>query len=193
MITGRKNAATANWTDERVEKLTDLWKAGLSCSLIAKELGGGATKNSVIGKVQRLKLPGRMTVNQLPRGPEPRPGRRGPDRTMRITKNRRIALGKPLKLAAPKKAKEKPRGEAWEPIPGVTLVSLIDLEPGQCRWPVGNEAPHLFCGAHADHGPYCHHHHLWSIGEGTAFERGAVKAAKWATTLERFVPDRKAA
>lgn len=193
MITGRKNAATANWTPERVEILTDLWKAGLSCSLIAKALGDGATRNSVIGKVHRLKLAGRDTTEQLARGPAPHSGR-GPDRKLRITKARRIALVKPLKLAAPKKAKEKPRGEAWEPIPGMVPVSLIDIERGQCRWPVGNDAPHLFCGAHADHGPYCRHHHLWSIGEGTAFERGAVKAAKWAVTLERFTPeDRKAA
>lgn len=193
MITGRKNAATANWTDERVEKLTDLWKAGLSCSLIAKELGGGATKNSVIGKVQRLGLPGRMTLNQLPRGPEPRHGRRGPDRKVRITKSRRIALGKPLKLAAPKKTKQKPQGEAWEPIAGVEPVSLLDLEVGECKWPVGPDSPFMFCGSPATHHHYCEHHHAWSIGEGTPSERSAIKAAKRADNIERFVPDREAA
>lgn len=192
MITGRKNAATANWTQERVEKLADLWKAGLSCSLIAKELGDGATRNSVIGKVHRLKLAGRVTAEQLARGPAPHSGR-GPDRKVRVTKALRIALGKPLKLAPLKKAKEKPRGEAWEPIPGFAPVSLLDLEPGQCRWPVGSDGTHTFCGATVGHGPYCPHHHEWSIGNGTPSERSAIKAVKQATSFERYIPDRKAA
>lgn len=45
------------WSDERIEELTALWADGHSCSQIAITLGNGITRNSVIGKVTRLKLP----------------------------------------------------------------------------------------------------------------------------------------
>ena len=48
-----------SWTDERVELLKKLWNQGLSASQIAAELGGGVTRNAVIGKVHRLGLSGR--------------------------------------------------------------------------------------------------------------------------------------
>lgn len=47
-----------SWTDERVEMLSLLWKAGASASQIATKLGG-VTRNAVIGKVHRLGLSGR--------------------------------------------------------------------------------------------------------------------------------------
>lgn len=43
-----------SWTDERVEQLKELWLLGLSASQCARELGGGATRSSVIGKVYRM-------------------------------------------------------------------------------------------------------------------------------------------
>jgi GcrA cell cycle regulator len=47
-----------SWTDERVEKLKELWGEGMSASQIAKQLGG-VTRNAVIGKVHRLGLSNR--------------------------------------------------------------------------------------------------------------------------------------
>ena len=44
------------WTFERVELLTTLWKNGNSASQIANELGGGVSRNAVIGKIHRLGL-----------------------------------------------------------------------------------------------------------------------------------------
>ena len=52
------------WTDDRVESLRKLWLDGLSASQIAKHLGGGLTRNAVIGKVHRLGLSGRATASQ---------------------------------------------------------------------------------------------------------------------------------
>ena len=48
-----------SWTEERVETLKKLWSEGLSASQIATTLGG-VSRNAVIGKVHRLKLPGRV-------------------------------------------------------------------------------------------------------------------------------------
>lgn len=47
-----------SWTDERVEKLRELWGAGKSASEIADELGN-VSRNAVIGKAHRLGLSGR--------------------------------------------------------------------------------------------------------------------------------------
>ena len=39
---------TAGWTDDRVGALKKLWLEGQSASQIAKQLGGGVTRNAVI-------------------------------------------------------------------------------------------------------------------------------------------------
>ena len=44
------------WTEERVKKLTLLWKSGNSASKIAVELGEGVSRNAVIGKIHSLGL-----------------------------------------------------------------------------------------------------------------------------------------
>lgn len=47
-----------SWTDERVQRLKDLWSQGLSASEIA-DLLGDISRNAVIGKAHRLGLSGR--------------------------------------------------------------------------------------------------------------------------------------
>jgi GcrA cell cycle regulator len=47
------------WTDDRINKLQKLWGKGLTASQIAEKLGDGITRNAVIGKAHRLKLPSR--------------------------------------------------------------------------------------------------------------------------------------
>ena len=67
------------WTEDRVEVLKKLWLDGFSASQIAKQLGGGLTRNAVIGKVHRLGLSGRASPSQ-PQRPvfkPTRPGRPG--------------------------------------------------------------------------------------------------------------------
>lgn len=49
--------AGMSWTDERIQELTRLWQEGHSASEIGKRLG--VSKNSVVGKAHRLKLPSR--------------------------------------------------------------------------------------------------------------------------------------
>lgn len=201
IITGRKNAATANWTEDRIAKLTDLWNAGLSCSEIAAELGEGATRNSVIGKVSRLELQPRR--NPVDRSKPPMSPEEAHLRKLERQRHyrRTAASSRPPKVRkqrVPRVPKEafvpvKPKGQAWEPISGLAPVALLDLEAGQCKWPVGQDSPYLFCGAPATHGHYCEHHHAWSVGTGTASERTAIKAAKQATSFERFVPEREVA
>ncbi len=55
------------WTEERVKKLTILWKSGNSASKIAIELGEGVSRNAVIGKIHRLGLSERGSKSNLSR------------------------------------------------------------------------------------------------------------------------------
>ena len=45
------------WTDERLEKLKELWTQGLSISQIGKALG--VSRNAIAGKAHRMGLPNR--------------------------------------------------------------------------------------------------------------------------------------
>lgn len=44
------------WTDDRIDQLSRLWLQGLSATAIARALGGGLTRDSVLSKVTRLGL-----------------------------------------------------------------------------------------------------------------------------------------
>ena len=44
------------WTQDRINLLKRLWPEGRSAETIALELGGGLTRNAVLGKVARLGL-----------------------------------------------------------------------------------------------------------------------------------------
>jgi GcrA cell cycle regulator len=62
------------WSKTRVEALKRMWAEGTSARMIAESLGGGATRNSVIGKAYRLGL-------SKP-SPSPRPAPRLPERPL---------------------------------------------------------------------------------------------------------------
>ena len=58
-----------SWTDERIERLKELWSQGVTASQIADELGG-VSRNAVIGKAHRLGLQSRPSPVK-PNEPEP--------------------------------------------------------------------------------------------------------------------------
>lgn len=66
------------WDELIVHKLRELWAQGLSASQIATRLGEGVTRNSVIGKVHRLGLQGRVAKGN----PRPKPPS---DKAARVT------------------------------------------------------------------------------------------------------------
>jgi GcrA cell cycle regulator len=47
-----------SWTDERIDRLKQMWEAGMTASQIAENLGG-VSRNAVIGKAHRLGLQSR--------------------------------------------------------------------------------------------------------------------------------------
>ena len=46
-------------------------------------------------------------------------------------------------------------------------VTLLELRPGQCRWPEGDRAPYSFCGAPQVSGSYCGEHHKLSVSSAS--------------------------
>jgi GcrA cell cycle regulator len=57
-----------SWTDERIDRLKEMWTRGMTASQIAEELGA-VSRNAVIGKAHRLGLqsrPSPVKPNELP-------------------------------------------------------------------------------------------------------------------------------
>ena len=53
-----------SWTDEKVQKLKELWKKGHTASQIAEMLGD-TTRNAVIGKAHRLNLSAKIKTRSV--------------------------------------------------------------------------------------------------------------------------------
>jgi GcrA cell cycle regulator len=73
-----------SWTDERIDRLKELWSQGITASQIADELGG-VSRNAVIGKAHRLGLQSRPSpvkpneaLDDVAASPEPEPARPSP-------------------------------------------------------------------------------------------------------------------
>ncbi len=138
------------WTEDRVEVLRKLWLDGLSASQIAKHLGGGLTRNAVIGKVHRLGLSGRAAPSQPHRA------------VLKTPRPPRPAVGA---TPAPRRLEPALRTEA-EPPPvqyaeEAGSATVLTLGAHMCKWPIGDPSNDgfSFCGrVSAGDGPYCAHH-----------------------------------
>lgn len=119
------------WNEGRVNWLKSLWAQGLSITQIALEMA--VTRNKVIGKAHRLKLPTRR-----PKGRRVRGGASGPRR----------APSTAFRPSLPPHARPEPIVVPPSK-PVEDGVGLLDLEQHHCRAIVGNGPDGLarFCGA----------------------------------------------
>ncbi len=159
----------SDWTDDRVALLKQLWGIGLSAAMIAARIGGGVTKNSVIGKAHRLNLCSHANA-------PPKQARLGPRiRTGRPTNAERkahLALHAKAMTHTPRKAGARP-AEAPPARPVVVLapdphrvalsgpVTLLRRTDLQCSWISGevDGAHTLCCGAPKSFWrPWCQEH-----------------------------------
>ena len=139
-----------SWTDEKVQKLKELWKKGHTASQIAEMLGD-TTRNAVIGKAHRLNLEARAPSksshtsgtssgqNKIQRRPSQQP-------LTRKQKFQSILLDKNFEPENPK--------------------SLEELSEDTCKWPIGhpNEENFYFCGRKPENDfPYCKLHILYAF------------------------------
>ncbi|UNE54337.1 GcrA family cell cycle regulator [Bartonella machadoae] len=157
------------WTYERVELLKKLWSEGLSASQIAAQLGG-VSRNAVIGKVHRLKLPGRGKTAQggsraqkAPPSPSSPRARRTPSAvvpTDAVSSSAEVTALKVEPIAEDVTETDLPTNSNVV-VPISRQLNLLQLSENTCRWPVGDPlSPDFhFCGADSgENGPYCAFH-----------------------------------
>ncbi len=119
-----------SWTDEKVNKLKELWGKGNTASQIA-EIIGGISRNAVIGKAHRLNLSAKIKTRtastnqnfeqaQQTRNPNNKRGRRSRFKSLIIEKD-------------------------FEP---ENPKQLEELDENSCKWPIGHpdEESFYFCG-----------------------------------------------
>ena len=119
-----------SWTEEKVNKLKELWGKGNTASQIA-EIIGGISRNAVIGKAHRLNLSAKIKTRTATsnknfeenfdgKNTKPKRGRRGKFRSLLIEKD-------------------------FEP---ENPKQLEELDENSCKWPIGHpdENSFYFCG-----------------------------------------------
>tara|TARA_B100000780_G_C20984247_1_gene393455 strand:+ start:239 stop:733 length:495 start_codon:yes stop_codon:yes gene_type:complete len=136
-----------SWTNEKVEKLKNLWTKGHTASQIAEMLGD-TTRNAVIGKAHRLDLEARAPSKQssMQKVRDNRQVKRTVAPTSRKAKFQSILLDKNFEPENPK--------------------VLEDLTESTCKWPIGhpNEEKFYFCGRKPEgEFPYCKLHVLYAF------------------------------
>ena len=139
-----------SWTEEREQKLRELWEKDYTASQIAEMLGD-TTRNAVIGKAHRLKLAARatskqsripkrqnITANSVPNKQEGYISRKSRFKSLLLDKN--------FETENPKK--------------------LEELSDKNCRWPIGHpdEKNFYFCGRNpVESFSYCKLHVLYAF------------------------------
>jgi GcrA cell cycle regulator len=146
----------ADWSDARVELLKKLWAEGLSSRDIACRMGLDS-RSAVIGKLHRLGLSdqmrGKVKPPAIPRIPRPKTAP-----AYRKAQPARASLASPS--LPPQPAPVAMIDDEIE-IPPHARKGLLDLERGDCRWPIGHpdQAGFGFCGRSAALGiSYCQAH-----------------------------------
>ena len=111
-----------SWTEEKVEKLKELWGKGNTASQIA-EIIGGISRNAVIGKAHRLNLSAKIKTRTAIRNQKSLKPKKG-----RKSRFKSLIIDKDFEPENPKQ--------------------LEELDENTCKWPIGHpdEKSFYFCG-----------------------------------------------
>ena len=164
-----------SWTEQQIQTLQEMWGHGFSASEIAVRLGGGLSRNAIIGKAHRMKLSaGQPTVVKKAGATANRravPSTEG--RTVLTTPSdrKRVMLRSLPVMPLPPSTTVKRLIEKTQQATGhVSTVASLHRGDGvavtkvserQCRWPVGDpRSPDFrFCGCGVYESlPYCIDH-----------------------------------
>ena len=119
-----------SWTEQKVEKLKELWGKDHTASQIA-EIIGGVSRNAVIGKAHRLNLSAKI-------------------KTRAATSNKNFENSLQEKIVKPSRGRKSKFKSLiiekdFEP---ENPKQLEELDENLCKWPIGhpNEKSFYFCG-----------------------------------------------
>ena len=120
-----------SWTEEKVEKLKELWGKGNTASQIA-EIIGGISRNAVIGKAHRLNLSAKIKSNkssyQLNQSQDSKKDENISQKIGKRSRFKSLLIEKDFEPENPKQ--------------------LEELDENSCKWPIGHpdEKNFYFCG-----------------------------------------------
>ena len=119
-----------SWTEEKVNKLKELWGKGKTASQIA-EVIGGITRNAVIGKAHRLNLSAKIKTRA-----------KSPKENINVSEENR---DNKIKRGRRSKFKSFIIEKDFEP---ENPKQLEELDENSCKWPIGHpdEKSFYFCG-----------------------------------------------
>tara|TARA_B100000963_G_scaffold360490_1_gene391560 strand:- start:982 stop:1476 length:495 start_codon:yes stop_codon:yes gene_type:complete len=119
-----------SWTDEKVNKLKELWGKGKTASQIA-EIIGGISRNAVIGKAHRLNLSAKIKTRS--------------QNFKKLDENQSNTQNGKQKRGARNRFKSLIIEKDFEP---ENPMQLEELDENSCKWPIGHpdEKTFYFCG-----------------------------------------------
>jgi GcrA cell cycle regulator len=143
------------WTADTIDRLRNLWSLGHATSAIGRELG--VSKNAVVGKAHRLKLPPRPSPirigHRVGSDVDRSPSRAGRPVGLPALARKTAVVFAPLTVTA------SPKLAVAEVTPRPARTTTLGTH--QCSWPIGEPgtAAFHFCAQHAEAGrPYCPQH-----------------------------------
>ena len=131
-----------SWTDERIDRLKELWSKGMTASQIADELGG-VSRNAVIGKAHRLGLQSRPSPVK-PNDPAGAADAAEPEAEAAPWEEQPAPAAQPQPAAAPEPAAVAAPPEPQAPQPRIVSVGpggFLRQGPGEQQAPIPPAPP----------------------------------------------------
>lgn len=161
-----------SWHDDEIAALRRMWDEGVSASKISRALPGpGRTRSAVCATARRLGLPRRDNPEHRAAHPRAAPATRpkktpiptlpAPSSSDWVSFGQNHYLPNKDILLLPPPSAYTPLEIILNTPPVGAPVGVLDLCPGDCRWPLGDpgEAGFGFCAGPAITGhPYCAEH-----------------------------------